>query len=158
MAETTDCPRCHIPLHEIHEGSAYIDRCEKCQGAFFDQGEMFAALGQTADPSYWDQPGVAGPVRDGHVHCPRCHHHMLLQDVRHEGASTEHAEIDRCTHCGGIWLDAGEAAKILAIGTRMTDKVLAERRAAKAELDRMGDVSFSPPGLISRFLGLFKPV
>ena len=148
-----DCPRCHVPMREIEAQSATIDRCERCQGTFFDQGEMFAALGTTADTSYWDRPDVVSPVREGKLACPRCHARMLAQDVRHEN---DHAEIDRCARCQGIWLDPGEAERLMAIGGRMVETVLAEKRRARESLDRMGDVDLRPPGLIFRFLSLFK--
>ena len=150
-----ECPRCHVPLEELHAQGASIDRCGKCGGTFFDQGEMFAAVGRTADASFWDRPETVGRLRDGKLKCARCGGRMLLQDVRHDAIDVE---IDRCPQCAGIWLDAGEADKLQAIGARMADKVLAERRAAQAELDKLGDVDFSPSGLIARFLNLFKPV
>ena len=45
--------------------------------------------------------------------------------------------------------------KIFEISDAMKPVVDAEAAKAKAELDKLGDVDFSPPGLISRFLGLF---
>lgn len=147
------CPRCKIDMVEEQRMEAFLDECKQCGGLFFDQGEMFAALGAKADNSYWDRDGVASPMKDGHVKCPRCRAEMHLQDISHEGT---HVEIDRCGECGGIYLDKGEAEKIIAIGEKLHVTVLAEKAAAQAELDKMGDVDFSPPGLISRFLGLFK--
>jgi Zn-finger nucleic acid-binding protein len=140
-------------MKEIQVEAAHIDECPKCQGRFFDQGEMFAALGATADSSYWDRQETAGQLKEGHLTCPRCEGHMLLQEIRHEKTSVE---IDRCNECTGIWLDAGEAEKIMSIGARMADVVKGEQAKAQAELDAMGDVDFRPPSLIFRFLSLFK--
>jgi Zn-finger nucleic acid-binding protein len=152
---TPECPRCHVPLEEVHAEEASIDRCKRCGGTFFDQGEMLTALGRTADASFWDRPENLGPLRDSGVKCPRCGGFLLLQTVSGDGAAVD---IDRCPRCRGIWLDPGEGEKLLAVGARMLDKVLAERRAAQAELDKLGEVNFSPPGLIARFLALFRPV
>lgn len=148
-----ECPRCKSEMREAWYKNAFIDNCNKCKGTFFDQGEMFAVLGATADPSYWDRPETGGRVRPGKILCPRCSAEMLLQDVAKDDLKVE---IDRCPNCGGIWLDSGESEKIMSIGARMIDVVNAERRAALADLAKMGDVSFSPPGLIYRFLSLFK--
>jgi Zn-finger nucleic acid-binding protein len=140
-------------MEEVRQRDAFIDNCNTCKGTFFDEGEMYAALGTSADPSLWDRPETGGAVRPGEIHCPRCGAAMLLQDVKHEDLSVE---IDRCPNCRGIWLDGGEAAKIMKIGSRMAAVVIAERREARDELDKMGDVDFSPPSLIYRFLKLFR--
>ena len=42
--------------------------------------------------------------------CPKCQHGM--QEVTHEGIV-----IDRCTHCHGLWFDAGELGAILEHGS-----------------------------------------
>jgi Zn-finger nucleic acid-binding protein len=147
------CPRDNALMQATDVSGTHIDRCGRCHGTFFDTGEMFGALGTTADPSYWDRPGVAGSVRHGKLACPRCKGEMLLQDV---SDATTKVEIDRCGHCGGIWLDPGEEQKIMSIGARQVEAVLAERRAAQADLDKLGDVDFRPPGMIFRFLSLFK--
>lgn len=147
------CPRDKALMKTLEVNGVHLDRCDRCQGTFFDTGEMFGALGTTADPSYWDRSGVAGGVRHGTLGCPRCGGEMLLQNV---SDSSDKVEIDRCGHCGGIWLDRGEDNKIMGIGARQVDAVLAERRAAQAEVDKLGDVDFRPPGLIFRFMSLFK--
>jgi Zn-finger nucleic acid-binding protein len=78
---------------------------------------------------------------------------LLAQDVKYETFSVE---IDRCGKCGGIWLDKGEVDTIVKIGDAIHPVLEAEKEKAKAELDSMGDVDFSSPGLIARFLALFK--
>jgi Zn-finger nucleic acid-binding protein len=147
------CPRDHTTMREIRVGEANLDECKQCGGRFFDQGEMFAALGLHADPSYWDRPECAGPFKDADIHCPRCDGHMLLQTIERE---KQKVEIDRCGHCEGIWLDRGEAERIVAIGKSMVAVLEAERAKAQKELDSMGEVDFSPPGLIASFLALFR--
>ena len=146
------CPRDESLMKETKKGDAFLDVCGKCGGEFFDSGEMFGAFGIKADPSYWDRPETGGAVRDGTLHCPICHTHMLIQDVKHDA---EHVEIDRCGKCGGIWLDKGEIDTIMAISEKLQPVLEAERAKAQAELAAMGEVSFSP-GLIARFLRLFK--
>lgn len=148
-----NCPRCRTHMAEVEEQGAYLDRCPKGHGTFFDQGEMFEALGMAADPSLWDRPETASPVRPGKIHCPRCHAEMLQQDIT---SGNTKVEIDRCGPCGGIWLDTGEAEKLMVIGGTQVDKAFAERRAAQAELDKLGDVDFRGGSLIAKFLALFQ--
>ena len=147
-----ECPRDHSIMKEHEQGEAVLDVCQKCHGQFFDTGEMFGAFGVKADPSIWDRPEAGGSVRDGNIKCPRCHHAMLIQDVKYEAQSVE---IDRCRSCGGIWLDKGEAETIMVIGDKMQGVIEAEKAKARAELAAMGDVDFSP-GLIAKFLNMFK--
>lgn len=147
-----ECPRDHSTMAENVIGESVLDTCAKCGGQFFDTGEMYGAFGLKADPALWDRDATAGPVREAHVPCPRCKKMMLTQDIKHDGDAVE---IDRCGHCGGIWLDKGEVDTIMKIGEKMAAVSEAEKAKAKAELDAMGDVDFSP-GLVARFLGMFK--
>ena len=147
-----ECPRDRTEMTENVVGESILDICSKCGGQFFDTGEMFGAFGLKADPTLWDRDETAGPVREGSFKCPRCNKLMLTQDIRSDGSNVE---IDRCGHCGGIWLDKGEVDQIMAIGAKMAPQVEAEKAKAKAELDAMGEVNFNP-GLVARFLGLFK--
>jgi Zn-finger nucleic acid-binding protein len=147
------CPRDKLVMHEHKQGDATLDVCTKCAGQFFDSGEMFKAFGIKADPSYWDRPETGGVVTQSELMCSDCGVFMLKQDVKYEG---EHVEIDRCGTCGGIWLDKGEVETIMKIGDKLQPLLDAERAKAKAELDSMGNVDFGSPGLIARFLGMFK--
>jgi Zn-finger nucleic acid-binding protein len=147
-----ECPRDGATMAENHQGESILDVCGKCGGQFFDTGEMFGAFGMKADPALWDRDETAGAVREGKMKCPRCNKMMLMQDVKHEA---DKVEIDRCGHCGGIWLDKGEVDTIMSIGAKMKSVVDAEKEKAQADLAAMGDVDFSP-GLIARFLGMFK--
>lgn len=147
------CPRCHKQMKEHDVNGAMVDECREGHGVFFDRGEMFVAIGSTADASYWDREGVAGPTRRGETHCPRCHGTFHLQDVEHGG---EKVEIDRCGTCAGIWLDAGEGEKLMRIGDAMRGALEAEQAAARAELDKMGDVDFNAGGFLYKFMSLFK--
>jgi Zn-finger nucleic acid-binding protein len=150
------CPRDHSVMRETRKNDATIDECDKCGGLFFDAGEMFGACGMKADPSYWDRAETGGVMKQSPLHCSRCDGHMLAQDVK---AKDTHVEIDRCAHCGGIWLDKGEIEKIIEISEHMRPIVEAERDADRAkmkkELDELGDDPFGSPGIIASFLALF---
>ena len=148
-----ECPRDHATMDEVVVGEAHLDLCGKCGGQFFDTGEMFAAFGVKSDPSYWDRDETGGGVKEGNIACPRCRKHMLLQDVKYEGT---HVEIDRCGHCGGVWLDKGEVESLMAIGEKIKPLLDKQKADAQAELDKMGEVDFGGAGLIARFLGLFS--
>lgn len=153
---TATCPRCKIPLQEIQHQNTFLDRCPRCTGVFFDQGELFSSLGATADPSLWDTADTGGVTRPGSTPCPRCGAHMALQDVAY---GSDKVEIDRCGSCRGLWLDATEADRIMKIGTQLLEKSRAAAAQARKELDAMGDVDFGGRGKgghIFRFLSLFR--
>jgi Zn-finger nucleic acid-binding protein len=147
------CPRDKALLQLSEVGEAHLDVCLKCGGQFFDTGEMFKAFGVKADPSYWDREETGGSVKESTLHCPRCDSHMLGQDISYKET---HVEIDRCGHCGGIWLDKGEVDTVMKIGDLLQPLFDEQKAKAAAELEKMGTPDFSPPGLISRFLRMFK--
>ena len=146
------CPHDKTQMEHVTAGEAVLDLCRKCGGRFFDAGEMFAAFGIKADPSYWDRPETGGNVKAGARHCPECETSMLIQDVAY---TTERVEIDRCGHCGGVWLDKGEIEKIMRISEKIAPVLDAERKKAQEELDKMGEPDFTP-GLIAKFVKMFK--
>jgi Zn-finger nucleic acid-binding protein len=145
------CPR-DKSLMEVREvGEAHLDLCGKCHGQFFDTGEMFRAFGLKAHPSYWDRDETGGSMKESELHCPRCDSHMLGQDVSYE---SKKVEIDRCGHCGGIWLDKGEIDTIMQISDLLKPVLDAETAKAQAELAKLGEPQFAP-GLIARFVKMF---
>jgi len=40
-----------------------------------------------------------------YMHCPKCGHHLL--EIDYKGIA-----VDKCSHCDGVWLDAGELEQI----------------------------------------------
>jgi Zn-finger nucleic acid-binding protein len=132
-------------------GEAAVDICPKCEGQFFDMGDLFVALGSTADPSYWDRDGVAGALREAGMKCPRCHGALLQQEIQHSG---KRVEIERCGKCAGLFLEKGEEAQLTAIGTAGMASIAAQKRRAESELAKMEDPDFSG-GILNKFLGLF---
>jgi len=147
------CPHDKALMKQVRAGEAVLDVCGKCGGQFFDSGEMFAAFGIKADPSYWDRPETGGVVKAGGTrHCPECETHMLVQEVAYSG---ERVEIDRCGHCGGIWLDKNELQKLMTISEKLRPTLDAERQQAADDLAKLGQPDFTP-GVIARFVKMFK--
>ncbi len=146
------CPHDKHLMKQKTAGEAILDVCGSCGGQFFDSGEMFAAFGIKADPSFWDRPETGGVVKDGTRHCPECETFMLVQDITYGG---DHVEIDRCGKCGGIWLDKNEIEKIVAISDKLRPALEAERQKANEELAKLATPEFTP-GLIAKFVKMFK--
>jgi predicted Zn finger-like uncharacterized protein len=146
------CPHDKNLMAHVTAGEAVLDACRKCGGQFFDSGEMFAAFGIKADPSFWDRDETGGTVKTGTRHCPECETFLLVQDVSYGG---DRVEIDRCGKCGGIWLDKDEIHKLMTISDKLAPSLEAERQKHADDLAKLGSPDFTP-GLIAKFVKMFK--
>lgn len=104
-----ECPKCNSPMKEIKieilHGHVIIDKCESCQGLWFDHGEAEALKGNwMADFADSGDPDVGksyNVVRD--IDCPRCSKKMThIADPRQP-----HLLYELCDE-HGIFMDAGE--------------------------------------------------
>jgi PAT family beta-lactamase induction signal transducer AmpG len=100
------CPKCRADMQQLDVDGTVIDRCNRCHGLWFDEGELEALrdkdIAEAVD---------TGNVRQGRQHnaidqyrCPRCGGHMdhvIDEEQVHIGYET-------CTDCGGSYFDAGE--------------------------------------------------
>ncbi len=104
-----ECPKCNSPMKEIKieilHGQVIIDKCESCQGLWFDHGEAEALKGKwMADFADTGDPEVGksyDAVRE--INCPRC------------GKPMQHVKDPKQPHLGyevcaehGMFMDAGE--------------------------------------------------
>lgn len=105
-----NCPRCKSPLKKIDLGESggeyaavVIDSCPKCEGVWYDQGELDAR-----DESVWTNVEALtfeDRLSGGrHSSCPKCE--TRLVPVSPKGA--RNIVVDRCPECLGFWLGAGE--------------------------------------------------
>lgn len=148
------CPRCAIDLSSTYTPKGVlVDYCTKCQGIWFDRGELLY---------YVKEPGkVVAAIEEGLINehpstadCPRCSSHLKEGGLLDPGLL-----VDRCTGCGGLWLDASELTQLqkLESGTAglTADRFLVAPKTALAELngDSCGDAGTAerspfdaPPG------------
>jgi len=52
------------------------------------------------------QAAAAGERKSHYMKCPKCGYDLITGDW-------DGIQIDQCTHCHGIWFDAGEAEAVL---------------------------------------------
>ena len=100
------CPACKSPLREKGAGGMTLDVCYGgCGGIWFDATELERVSARAAATLHtiWNVP-VTKPRQ-----CPRCPEQIL---ERKWFSDSKKVEIDQCTKCGGIWLDAGEFSRI----------------------------------------------
>ena len=103
------CPKDATLMEKIKVGDLVVDHCARCGSMWFDPYELEAVIklkGAAARVDY----GAADYEYQWNVHrassllCPRDHSELItVPDSRQA-----HIEIDLCSACGGILLDAGE--------------------------------------------------
>jgi len=81
--------------------------CRHCQGMGLNRGALRQVVKANESERLIDKPGTIDLNLSLGVDCGRCQHRM--QGV---SAGTQ-ALIDRCTHCGFIWIDKGELPAIV---------------------------------------------
>lgn len=107
-----DCPKCDGSLEEQTFGGVDVDRCDACEGIWFDAAEVRKLVAH-AKASPDDVPKSSAPpsreLDETMGSCPRCDE--TLQRV--ESLAVDGLHYDQCMKCRGAWLDAGELALIV---------------------------------------------
>lgn len=86
-----------------------IDVCPACMGAWFDSGELDILSGDLDDVDQVLAPEQVPAQRP----CPRGHGRLIEQML----PGLIRTPVDRCLHCGGIWLDGHERRKLAKAST-----------------------------------------
>ncbi len=141
------CPRCDQPLEAIDLGLGtpfFLDRCTKCLGLFFEEGELNAVIqskaGQPERIDYVrldrllaeETPDDFTSVKYGK--CPTC---RKLMNRRSQGVRSG-VIVDECRE-HGVWLDGGELRRILKwmrAGGAEHDAIREAERARQEERNR----------------------
>ena len=100
-----NCPKCQQqPLREkyVSAMNLSVDHCPKCQGVWFDGGELKQAM-RVADP-HLRIPRDAVRLK---APCPRCAKPLYAFPYPQTRVT-----IETCRSCQGLWLDAGEFKQI----------------------------------------------
>ncbi len=120
------CPRCTEVLHPWVLDGARMLACGRCGGGLLTPAALATALGPHVRPETWTERGLAHPEGSSELRCPAhgaARPGMQRFAIRHEDASVE---VDVCSECAAIWLDAGEGAQL----REMVDAVHAAERAS----------------------------
>jgi uncharacterized protein len=112
------CPKDGSFMDKAQIAGAIIDRCDRCGALWFDASELKKILADKSAVQALDQGGAdkasrsssgtlgAGDARRGsrQLTCPR--DGQTLKTVADQ--SQVHIQVDRCSICLGVLLDAGE--------------------------------------------------
>lgn len=136
------CPRCAQPLTTVTlalEPHVFIERCERCFGIFFDNGELELVLGKTVMPAseidHAKMKELLHHTRDSYISleyakCPVCAEFMYRTNY---GARSG-IIVDRC-RAHGVWLDGGELKKIVE-WKKAGGAIIEERRAVRRQAEK----------------------
>jgi len=140
------CPACKSPLREKGAGGMTLDVCYGgCGGIWFDASELERVSARAAATLHtiWNVPVTNVKLTEPRL-CPRCPEQIL---ERKWFSDLKKVEIDQCTKCGGIWLDAGEFSRIHEEIKGSEGKVTTPLWAiAMAEAAKIVDESPAAPG------------
>lgn len=120
------CVKCPGELHSKETAGVVVDQCDRCDGIWFDPGELERVLKGSIDAlrARTAEARTAAPEHDSHRGaCPRCQGQGLLVQV--VSRQREHLHLDTCSVCFGTWLDGGEleAIKEPTLLQRLSDRL-----------------------------------
>lgn len=103
-----DCPKCSGNLETVIYRGIEVDRCEQCHGIWFDPQEAERlrkiAGSESLDLGDVESSNQFTEQNNTNIQCPRCHKPMIqMLDI-----DKYQLWYEKCPHCQGIWLDAGE--------------------------------------------------
>ncbi len=115
------CPRCGDTMctMDLQLGEAfYVERCDKCMGVFFDDGELETLLDKSVAKVFEvdhqrlavliEEEAPERPSTVRYVKCPICRRLMNRKNYGSRSAVV----VDTCRD-HGVWLDGGELSQLL---------------------------------------------
>jgi len=112
-----NCPKCKTSLEQIDYEGAQIDKCNRCNGTWLDDGEIVRIVKtreETFSPELVKETlalafsGIPKEEQINVVNCPKCNSGM--EPINYDYSSG--IILDRCPNCQGLWLDGGELEKV----------------------------------------------
>jgi hypothetical protein len=109
-----NCIRCKKKMKKVAKDNVLVDKCPDCGGIWLDSGELeMMEKGVGHEKTEIMEQARAELLRDAQRlvnlvgFCPKCETTKLHQ-IKRRGA-----ELDVCSHCGGIYFDDGELEQVL---------------------------------------------
>ena len=96
-----ECPRDGTVMENVQSVGVRIERCLKCEGLWIDESELARVAEADIIEKRATRRDDAAPAT---MDCPRCGapcHESWVARVC----------VDRCSACGGAWLDGGELSE-----------------------------------------------
>jgi len=91
-----------------------LEICRLCGGGLLTPDGLTDLVRDRSDPGAWVEAGVATRLRESTRRCP-AHSERPPMELYRLAHGVEDVEVDLCSECGSLWLDAGEGRDIEAI-------------------------------------------
>lgn len=132
MQRKYTCPVCKTDtLYDFNTSEGVLlDFCDKCQGVWFDRGEVAEYVDLAEDVP--DLERALSAATPSHLACPKCKTDMQRFQYTPEAPLI----VDRCPNCQGVWLDRGELHALDGIADRLESPKTRIFRALKSLEDR----------------------
>jgi Zn-finger nucleic acid-binding protein len=122
-----NCPKCNIALKSsVYEG-VKVDKCEKCNGTWLDDGEIERIV-ETKEEKFDAKlvretlalgfTGVPKEEQQTVVQCPKCGAGMEAINYDYSSGII----LDRCPEGHGLWLDSSELEKAQIVREQSEDE------------------------------------
>lgn len=101
------CPRCQIDLRVRTQAGVEVDVCDRCSGLFLDASEFDRLIAERFERKRVESMfELTAEESSEPLPCPAgCTDAMQVVDYRD-------VDLDRCSECGGIWIDGEERGRI----------------------------------------------
>ncbi len=157
------CPRTGNDLKSVTIEGITVDLSETTGGVWLDNYELIKF-----DEVHEKGGDVLSELMEKHrsnivdlsprIQCPKCENMVM---ARHYYSPKREIEIDRCPNCGGVWLDAGELAKIRELFPTEADREQASQElvneaAESSEFQQMVAESEENAAAARKFANLFS--
>lgn len=100
------CARCRVEMQTVPFRGAHVDLCPQCRAVFLDPGEAETVHGVDEARAFLEHE-LAEEVGPSELPCP-AHEDEVKMTVYVVRTFADPVEVDRCSTCGGLFLDAGE--------------------------------------------------
>jgi len=136
------CPACHNNMIVVEHKNIELDFCPKCQGIWFDTGELellLEAAGIESPKPFLDTmlSSAEAQTNEKKRKCPICRRKMKKVNIDSGGQ----VMVDVCYSGHGIWFDGGEVGGLIkSLAGKTGDKVGPRKEVA----DFIGTVFKAP--------------
>ncbi len=140
------CPACKGDLKEISFSGVKTDRCDECEGYWFQKDEFRLVKDKEEEKINWMDIDLwenedEFKISEDNRSCPDCG--VALFEV---GYGCSDIKVDFCGECEGVWLDRGEFLKIMEyLKDKAGDKIMKEY--FKTLIEETGEIFIGPEPL-----------
>ncbi|MFO0913616.1 MAG: zf-TFIIB domain-containing protein [Pirellulales bacterium] len=108
------CPHCQIDLSREVVAGVELDRCEVCHGLWLDDLELGTVVCSSVPSEITGRLSVTPDrLRSEAIECPKCAAELRQNNYAYDSGIT----VKKCGRCGGVWLESGQLAQLVAYRT-----------------------------------------